>query len=350
MNDSPHIAPIPGFKALNGYNCLSSSFKRICAFHGYAISEPMLLGLGSGVGFGYWQQQGSLPFLGGRGNVKAFHTDLAARTGIQIIEHTTGSPQKAEKALLQSLDGGEPVVIYADMAYLPHLGLGPDAHFGEHAIVIAGYDAATQQVLISDIVPHMTGLKDGGFHGISLEQLRRARSSPYRPFPPKNRWFTFDFSTARQPDATGIYQAISFAVDAMLNPPLRVLGVKGISTAAQRVSQWPMQFDEAQVRGALFNFYVYTEIGGTGGGLFRYMYSDFLAEAAALTGNTQLAEASERVHQCADAWRALAQPLEAAWEVDNPTAMLPGLSAALNQVSDLEAEAWEGLKAALPQA
>ncbi len=95
MTDHLIPRPLPNFQALDGCNCLTSSFKRICAFNGYNISEEMLLGLGAGIGFIYWHQKGVLPFVGGRGNVRRYHLDLGERTGIRIQEHTTPSPEKA---------------------------------------------------------------------------------------------------------------------------------------------------------------------------------------------------------------------------------------------------------------
>jgi hypothetical protein len=99
MNNIHTVTPIQGLEALDGCNCLTASFRKICAFHHYPISEELLFGLGAGIGFVYWRQQGQLPFLGGRGNVPRFHVDLSARTGINIVEHSTSSPRVAEKAL-----------------------------------------------------------------------------------------------------------------------------------------------------------------------------------------------------------------------------------------------------------
>ena len=38
----------------------------------------------------------------------------------------------------------------------------------------------------------------------------------------------------------------------------------------------------------LFNLYIFIEIGGTGGGCFRYMYARFLKEASEITENKDL--------------------------------------------------------------
>ena len=45
--------------------------------------------------------------------------------------------------------------------------------------------------------------------------------------------------------------------------------------------------DADALRWALFNTYIFiSPVGGSGGGIFRYMFSRFLREAAALTAST----------------------------------------------------------------
>lgn len=344
MSSQPTVKPIAGCEALDGCHCVTSSFKKICAFNSFNISEEMLFGLGAGLGFMYWYQRGSLPFFGGRGNARNFHQDIAARIGIEIVEHETNSRKKAERELLRMLDAGQPVCVYADMAYLTYLGLPENAHFGGHLIVVAGHDATTNEVLIADIEPKMTGVKTGHFYTLPLEQLAQARASKHQPFPPKNHWFTFNFSNAHPPARAAIYAAIDQTTQAMLNPPIKNLGVAGIRKAATRVRQWPTQFDAQTLRAALFNTYVYIEIGGTGGGLFRYLYSRFLAEAATLTNDPTLRAASDAVFACAERWRELAQPFDQAFELDDPIGRLPDLINQLEQTAQLEETAWQMLK------
>jgi hypothetical protein len=337
------IQPIVGFKALDGCHCVTTSFRKICAFNGYDISEEMLFGLGAGLGFMYWQQRGTLPFFGGRGNTD-FNRELAGRTGLEIVEHETASPRKAENELLRMLAANQPVCLYADMAYLTYMDLPPDAHFGGHLIVVAGYDPSSKQVVIADIDPKMTGVKTGRFYTLPLEQLALARASKYQPFPPKHHWFKFDFAGAHPPNRAALYDAIDQTAQVMLHPPIKNMGVTGIRIAATRVRQWPAQFDEPTLRAALFNVYVYTEIGGTGGGLFRYLYSRFLKEAADLTNDPQLREASQLVQDCAEQWRALALPLERAFEIDDAAGLIPNLVSQLEQVAQREETAWQMLK------
>lgn len=47
----------------------------------------------------------------------------------------------------------------------------------------------------------------------------------------------------------------------------------------------------------LFSIYIFIEIGDTGGGCFRYMYSRFLKGAAKIAGNEKLTEASSKIYE-----------------------------------------------------
>lgn len=334
------LSPLPGFEALPGCHCVTASFRKVCAYNRYPISEEMLLGLGAGVGFIYWQARGQAPFLGGRGNAKDFTRDLSRRTGIDIAEHTSSSPRAAERALLALLDAGQPVAIYADMPYLPYLGLPPEAHFGNHAVVVCGYDPASRQALVADMSAQQSGYKEGTLAAVPLEQLAIARDSRYQPFPPHNLWFTFDFTHAHPPRVEDLRAAIEQAAKAMLHPPIQNMGVRGIRTAAGRVREWA-NLEPAELRQALFNVYVFVEIGGTGGGLFRHMYARFLEEAAGLTGLPRLGDAARAFHRCGERWAALAKPYENVYEDPNPLARLPGLAEGLLELYELETRAWE---------
>ena len=109
----------------------------------------------------------------------------------------------------------------------------------------------------------------------------------------------------------------------MLHPPIRNMGVAGIRTAAERIPLWPEQMSADEIRRALFNTYIFVSpVGGSGGGCFRYMFSRFLAEAAAITGDARLAESAAEFKRIGDDWEAFAAWAKAASESPNPSARL----------------------------
>jgi len=333
------LRPLEGFKSLTTHHCVTGSMRHVYVYNDHDISEEMLLGLGAGVGFIYWHQKGTPPFIGGRANARGEFEPLAGkRTGVKIEPHTTSSARKAKRTLLEMLDAGQPVMIQCDMGFLPYFDFGGyEYHFGAHVVVVCGYDAETDQVLIAD--------RDEELHPVSLEDLEKARGSTFKPFPPRHKWYTFDFSGKRQPTADEVRQAIAEQAQGMLEPPISNFGVKGIRKAAKRVLKWPDQMDEEELRFTLFNTFIFIDAtGGTGGGIFRYMFSRFLREAAEITSNDRLIEVADEFQRIGDKWQVVAEIFKSTSEADDPTAELPEISTPLLELASLEEAAWSRLR------
>jgi len=336
------LKPLAGFKSLQTHHCVTGSMRHVYAYNHHDISEEMLLGIGSGVGFIYWHMKGAPPLLGGRANFErpgeeGLETATGRRTGVVVESYTTSSARKAERTLLEMLDAGQPVMIYCDMGFLPYFDFGDkEYHFGGHAVVVCGYDAKTRQVLIAD--------RDG-VYPVSMEDLAKARGSKYKPFPPLHKWYTFDFSHKRQPTADEVRQAIAEQTKGMLEPPISNIGVKGIRKAAKRALKWPDQMDKDELRFALFNAFIFIDAtGGTGGGIFRYMFSRFLREAAEITGDARLNESADAFQHIGDRWQGVAAIFKGGWEANDPAAVLPETTAPLIEIADLEKTAWGRLR------
>jgi len=332
------LKPLEGFKSLTTHHCITGSMRHVYVYNDHPISEEMLLGLGAGVGFIYWHQKGAPPFIGGRANARGEFEPLAGeRTGVKIEAHTTSSARKAERTLLETLDAGQPVMLYCDMGFLPYFDFGgKEYHFGGHAVVVCGYDAETRHALIAD--------RDG-LYPVSMEDLEKARGSTYKPFPPKHKWYTFDFSRKRQPTADEVRAAIAEQTQGMLEPPISNFGVKGIRKAAKRALKWPDQMDENALRRTFFNTYIFIDAtGGTGGGLFRYMFSRFLRKATEITGETRLDENSGEFQRIGDRWQEVAEIFKQGWEAQDPVSVLAETTAPLMELADLEETAWARLR------
>jgi hypothetical protein len=335
------LQPIHGFKSLETHHCISGSLRHIYEFHGYTISEDLLFGLGSGLGFVYWHMKGTDPFYGGRANVgrgkeEGLELTAARRTGVAAAAHTTSSAAKSEKALLELLGAGEPVYVFVDMGFLTYLNLPEGYHFGAHAVVIGGYDAAKGRVLVAD--------RDTVLHAISLDELGRARGSKFKPFPPGNRWLTFNFQGMREPRPAEVREAIQEVAAGMVQPPISNLGVKGIRTAAKRTAKWTRIMDEEQVRRSCFNVYIFIDAkGGTGGGIFRYMYARFLKQAAELCGDEKLSAAGDDLHQVGNIWQDVARGFQAACKADDLEEGILKAIEPLPEIAEREQAIWNRL-------
>ncbi len=333
------LKPLEGFKSLETHHCVTGSMRHVYVYNDHPVSEDMLLGIGAGVGFSYWHFKGQPPFMGGRGGFKPPMEEVTGRrTGVAIQLHTTTSARKARKTLVETLEAGQPVMIQCDMGFLPYFDFGGEEyHFGGHAVVICGHDPDTDTVLVAD--------RDRDLHPVSMEDLEKARGSTYRPFPPKHLWYTFDFSQKRQPSAEEVRQAIAEQVSPMLEPPIRNVGVKGIRKAAQMVPQWPDKLDADGLRFALFNAHIFiSPEGGTGGGMFRYMFSRFLREAAEITGDSHLEESAGEFKRIGDEWEKLSECFRQSSEAPEPASLVNECAAPLNHLADLEEAAWGRLR------
>jgi hypothetical protein len=346
MQTETELKPFANCPALPGYHCWSSSVTKIYHHYGLPLSEEMLFGLGEGINFMYWEQKGSPPFIGGRGNINSFVQDIGRRTGVGVDEKLTSSARKAQKVLLQQMEKEEPLMVRVDMGLLPYFDFGDEEyHFGSHTIVICGYDGQ-DRVLISDIDQTSTGEKKGIYAPMTLKEIGKARGSTYKPFPPKNTYFEFDFTESHPPTGDDVLSAIRHNSEAMLNPPISNFGIKGIRRAAKEITRWPDRFDEADLRANLFMFYIMTEIGGTGGGMFRPMYGRFLEEAAVLTGIQALAQAAEPIIESGSRLTQAARLFEDVFEGGDLDDTIAQTAELLLQSADLEEEAFEPLSTA----
>jgi hypothetical protein len=331
--------PLNGFKSLETHHCVTGSMRHVYVYNDHDISEDMLLGIGAGVGFSYWHFKGQPPFIGGRSMPKPSMEEIAGqRTGVIVEPHTTTSARKATSALLEILEAGQPAMIQCDMGYLPYLDFGGEEyHFGGHVVAVCGYDPATDQVLIAD--------RDEELHPVSMAALEQARGSTHKPFPPKNRWYTFDFGQKRMPTAEEVRQAIREQAQVMLEPPISNIGVKGIRKAAKMVPQWPQKLDENELRWALFNTWIFiSPTGGTGGGIFRYMFSRFLREAAGIAGDPRLEQSADEFKRIGDRWEELGEWCRQASEAPDPAALLGECVAPLEDLAAREERAWGTLR------
>ena len=323
---------VKNFIPQGGYHCITNSLKQIFAYHGYPLSEEMMFGLASGLSFLYLNQS-SAPMVNGRTKVFEFEKKLAERLNINIICKSDTDYEKAEQIAKAMIDADSPILIYVDMPYLPYMGLDPDSHFGGHAVVLFGYDDDTERFWISDRDNHDFPIRTPfgeiveDYHLVSYQDVKEARSSCYRPFPAKNKYLLFDFEGYRQIDKSILKEAINETYSNMLEPPAKLLGVNGILKFSKEILKWEKFSSDKLKRSGITNYFQISKDGGTGGGIFRKMYGNFLIEAAPILESEEAASIGEEFLDVAKRWDKIAEYL---WQLS-----LSGDMSLLRTMSDL---------------
>ena len=291
---------IDDFKLFGGIHCETSAVRKVFQYHGLSISEEMLFGLGGGIGFIYWyMKMMPAPVLGARGGGRYFIENAARRAGATIEVRRTSSNKKGHKWLMEKLANDEPTVIYADMAYLPYMGVPEDAHFGQHVFVIYGVDEANDVVYISD----------RGKRGVTvnLENLRQARSSKFPPWPPHHATFDFTLPEELEVKADSVRNALQECVNGMLDAPIRNIGLEGYKKWADLVVKWPKLFPDEKLWDPIYQSFIYIETGGTGGSAMRPMFSRFLAEAMEILDEPSLEHVIAKYNESARVYSKIAK-------------------------------------------
>jgi hypothetical protein len=233
-------------------------------------------------------------------------------------------------------------MLFGDMGLLPWFDLPKDYHFGGHTCVVCGFDGK-KAVLASDIDQKAAGLKKGFYYPITLERLSRARSSSHKPFPPKNACLEFDFKGFRNPGPKDFLSSIEQTVESQLKPPIKNIGVKGLRHTAKEILKWPRIFKDKELRMNLFSLYVFIEIGGTGGGCFRYMYSRFLKEAAKTVAKEGFEEASAMFDQSGKKFTEIGLMFKDAEESRNIEEKIHAAARKFQEIADIEENAYNRL-------
>ena len=131
----------------------------------------------------------------------------------------------------------------------------------------------------------------------------------------------------------------------MLTPPTTNPGVKGIRKAQRETRKWPQVLDADKLRRTCFTVALMIDHrGGTGGGIFRYMYARFLHEAAAITDEPRLAGPAAELTSIGDLWEQVAKGFANAAEADEPALLLGSVTEPLAEIADREQRVWEDLR------
>lgn len=310
-------------------HCETSALGVLLRHQGLDLSEPMLFGLGAGLGFVYWDSKAmDFPFLGGRVRPFELTKNLTARLGLRLDVTETSSERKAWQQVARALDSGRPVGLQLDSAELEYFGSGQ--RFGGHVVAMYGYD--DEQAFLVDTE------QQGGAVTTSLRSLARARAAR-GPMTARNRTFTITVPDRRIDLMPLVGPAVRACAESFLNPPIANLGYRGIAKAAKLVPGWPRRSTDPARDLPLTAMLM--ERAGTGGALFRNLYRDFLTECQRYLDDAALREGQRTYAEAARLWSEVAESIAAGGDGDD--APLQHAGHLLTELSSLEQHAMRTL-------
>ncbi|MGX4588083.1 BtrH N-terminal domain-containing protein [Paenibacillus chitinolyticus] len=281
---------IEGFVPFQGEHCETTTIGNLLQFAGVRLSEPMLFGLGQGLGFIYWDsKQMDFPFIGGRVKPDELTACLVSRLNLTIRMKESSSVEKAWQNVRSYIELGVPVGLKLDSYYLDYFT--NKVHFAAHYAVIYGADA--EYAYMADT------RQQGGLVKTSLTHLAMARNVK-GPMSSRNRSFTIEPVGILPPLIPAIRSSIAENARNYLNPPIRNIGNKGIIKMSHEVLKWPSRSKDLEKDLCLTALLM--ERAGTGGALFRNLYRDFLKECVDLFGDSKVEQAYWLFTEIAPMW------------------------------------------------
>ncbi|WP_028404466.1 BtrH N-terminal domain-containing protein [Bacillus sp. J13] len=281
---------IEGFVPYLGEHCETTAMGNLMQFAGVHLSEPMLFGLGQGLGFIYWDSKGmDFPFIGGRVKVDQLTANLADMLRLTVNVQETSSVDKAWRNVRGCIERGIPVGLKLDSYYLDYFT--SKVHFAGHYAVLYGMD--DEYAYMAD-----TG-QQGSLVKTRLTSLAEARNAK-GPMSSRNRSFTLEPIEALPPLAPALRQSLTKNAQDYLNPPIRNIGNKGIVKMSKEILKWPSRsshFEHDLCLTALL-----MERAGTGGALFRNLYRDYLKECADQLADPRIEQAYQLFTEIAPMW------------------------------------------------
>jgi len=289
---------IPDFRPFGGQHCETTATGTLLKQLGIELSEPMLFGLGEGLGSIYWKMKTmDFPFLGGRIKPDLLTRNIAQNLHLDLIVQETSSKQKAWEQVKALVDNGQAVGLKLDCFYLQYFT--QPVHFAGHYVALYGYDHENAYLVDTR--------QQGGLVKTSLESLALARAAK-GPMASKNLFYILRKTAKNQDINTSIVSAIRNNANEYLNPPITNIGFKGILKTSSEIVKW---FQTSKNVAAEFsNLASIMERGGTGGALFRNLYRDFLRESYELLQLDQLNAAYGQFAEIASLWTLVAQLFE----------------------------------------
>jgi hypothetical protein len=331
---------LPDFEHLPGVHCGSTALANALRTSGVELSEPMLFGLGAGLGFYYLSSRDLTPSHFFQGRAAHLERTACEVLGVDAVVRTAEDPAVAWEGVRDALERGVAPILTTELSELPYWRTR--TRFGGHRIVIAGHDPDREIALVSDT-------DHPGLQEVPLEVLARARASVAPPFGmPGNPWLEIRGGARPRPLAEAIREALRRQAREMLLDGDGFEGVSALERFAAELPAWPERVRDEADRAWCFRFaYQVIERRGTGGALFRALHAAFLREAEGAVPSLAGLGLAARMERLAAEWSLLAGALR---EIGaTPGRAVPaGVAARARGLAEAERAFFEDVAARVP--
>ena len=315
-------------KPFIGQHCESTATGTLLNQLGIELSEPMIFGLGEGLGFIIWNMKTmDFPFIGGRIKQDLLTQNIAKNLNLKLTVNETSSKKKAWQEVKKLLDTGKAVGLKLDCYHLEYFS--NPIHFAGHYVAIIGYD--DEKAILVDTA------QQGTVTSTSLKNLESARSEK-GAMASKNLYYTIDKEKNIPALKDAVTAAIKNNAQIYLNPPIKNLAYKGIEKTSDIIIKW--YDDSKNVQEEFGTTAMLMERAGTGGAIFRNIYRDFLKEAYELTGDKIIERGYLKFIRIASDWAEIISILEKISETQERSYVLE-VSKRLKNIAREEKEAME---------
>lgn len=283
---------------------------------GEPLSEPLCFGIAGGIGAGYSFCPSVIRYGCGSGvSVVGRHFAYATsgtwyegaceRLGLKSRITETSSQKKAFQNLVDELTAGRPAAVWCARSMLPFMhDIETSCGLWMHSFVVYGIDTDKNEAKGGDRAPTSVT--------ISLGDLAAARAGVCSH---KNRTLTID-PPAKPLAATTLKAAIETGIRAcageLIKGKMKTFSLPGLEILAKMIANdsskdgWLKVFQNGLLYYALRDLFDSIETAGTGGGLYRNHYADFLAEAAEICNRPALKNLADDYRHLATRWAELA--------------------------------------------
>ena len=281
---------VKDFKPFIGQHCETTATGSLLNQIGIEFSEPMLFGLGEGLGFIFWNMKiMDFPFIGGRIKPDVLTQNIARNLNLKLEVNETSSVKKAWENITDNIDNNIATALKLDCYHLDYFT--NKIHFAGHYVAMYGYD---------DKFAYLIDTKQQGSKvKTSLKNLELARNEK-GPMSSRNLSYTISNTKKDYNLKKAIVIAIKNNAKDYLNPPIKNIGYKGVLKTSEEIKKWFKNTKD--IEGDFKTTAMLMEKAGTGGALFRNLYRDFLKESYNLLKIEKINEAHKMLSEIAILW------------------------------------------------